>query len=105
MSSARRFLTLAAALAAPAVTQAEARIEGETVLLSSPEVPQPAAARYAWADNPEATLRNGAGLPASPFRTDDWPMLTAPRAPADGRELLKAMHARYAGRWYREFML
>jgi beta-xylosidase len=84
---------------------AEARIEGETALVSSAEVPQPAAARYAWADNPEATLRNGAGLPASPFRTDDWPTLTAPRAPADGRELLKAMHARYAGRWYRDFML
>ncbi len=81
---------------------AEARIDGETVVVSSPEVPRPVAVRYAWADNPEATLRNGAGLPASPFRTDDWPMLTAPRAPADGRELVKAMHARYAGRWYRE---
>jgi hypothetical protein len=84
---------------------AEARIEGETVVVTSPEVPRPVAARYAWADNPEATLRNGAGLPASPFRTDDWPMLTAPRAPVDGRELVKAMHDRYAGRWYRDFML
>jgi sialate O-acetylesterase len=60
---------------------AEARIEGTSVLVSSPEVPQPAAVRYAWADNPEATLRNGAGLPASPFRTDDWPWTTAPRNP------------------------
>jgi beta-xylosidase len=84
---------------------AEARIDGETVVVSSPEVRPPIAVRYAWADNPEATLRNGAGLPASPFRTDDWPMLTAPRAPADGRELVEAMHARYAGRWYRDFML
>jgi sialate O-acetylesterase len=84
---------------------ADARVDGETVVVSSPEVPQPAAVRYAWADNPEATLRNRAGLPASPFRTDDWPMLTAPRAPADGRELVRAMHARYAGRWYRDFML
>ena len=58
---------------------AEARIEGETVVVSSPAVPQPVAVRYAWADNPEATVRNGEGLPASPFRTDDWPMLTAPR--------------------------
>lgn len=46
-----------------------------------------------------------AGLPASPFRTDDWPMLTAPRPPVDGRDLVKAMHARYAGRWCRDFML
>ena len=64
---------------------AEARIEGETVVVSSPDVPQPVAVRYAWADNPESTLRNGAGLPASPFRTDDWPMVTAPRPPAGGR--------------------
>jgi len=40
------------------------------------------AVRYAWADNPEATLGNGEGLPASPFRTDDWPGLTAPRVVA-----------------------
>ncbi len=59
---------------------AEARIENDTVLVSSPAVPLPVAVRYAWADNPEATLRNGEGLPASPFRTDDWPGLTAPRA-------------------------
>jgi sialate O-acetylesterase len=84
---------------------AEARIDGETVVVSSPEVGEPVAVRYAWADNPEATLRNGALLPASPFRTDDWPMLTGPRPPADGRELVEAMHARYAGRWYRDFML
>jgi sialate O-acetylesterase len=38
------------------------------------------AVRYAWADNPDANLANGAGLPAAPFRTDDWPGLTAPRA-------------------------
>jgi sialate O-acetylesterase len=41
-------------------------------------VPEPVAVRYGWADNPDATLRNGEGLPASPFRTDDWPMLTGP---------------------------
>jgi beta-xylosidase len=61
----------------------EARIDGTAVVVSSPDVAQPVAVRYAWADNPEATLRNGAGLPASPFRTDDWPMLTGPRPPAD----------------------
>lgn len=50
---------------------ADAAIEGDTVLVSSPEVPIPCMVRYAWADNPAvADLRNGAGFPASPFRTD-----------------------------------
>jgi sialate O-acetylesterase len=51
---------------------AGALIEGETVVVRSPQVPQPAAVRYAWSDAPEANLRNGAGLPAAPFRSDDW---------------------------------
>jgi hypothetical protein len=51
---------------------ATARIEGDQVIVSSPEVKAPIAVRYAWADNPPAPLINGAGLPASPFRTDDW---------------------------------
>jgi sialate O-acetylesterase len=50
--------------------RAEGRIEGDSVVLTSPEVPAPTAVRYAWADNPEATLTSGAGLPAVPFRTD-----------------------------------
>jgi sialate O-acetylesterase len=58
---------------------AEARVEGETVVVWSKGVPSPAAVRYAWADNPAANLANGDGLPASPFRTDDWPGLTAGR--------------------------
>ena len=38
-------------------------------------MPKPVAVRYAWANNPEgANPYNGAGLPAVPFRTDDWPM-------------------------------
>ena len=49
-----------------------ARIEGGTVIVSSPDVKQPAAARYAWENFPTCNLYNGAGLPASPFRTDDW---------------------------------
>ena len=50
---------------------ADARIDGEAVLVSSPQVASPAAVRYAWADNPEGcNLYNKAGLPASPFRTD-----------------------------------
>ena len=55
---------------------ADARIKGNTVIVSSPSVPHPAQVRYAWQSNPEATLFNGAGLPAAPFRTDDWPGMT-----------------------------
>ncbi|UCD50434.1 MAG: hypothetical protein JSW27_23280 [Phycisphaerales bacterium] len=55
---------------------AEAEIEGDTVLVSSEAVAAPVAVRYAWADNPVCNLYNQAGLPASPFRTDDWPGLT-----------------------------
>jgi sialate O-acetylesterase len=54
----------------------EGRIEGDSVVVSSGAVRQPVAVRYAWADNPEATLRNAEGLPASPFRTDNWPEIT-----------------------------
>jgi sialate O-acetylesterase len=55
---------------------AEAKIEGDSVLVSSKDVPEPIAARYAWQANPRATLFNAAGLPAVPFRTDDWPGVT-----------------------------
>ena len=56
---------------------ADAVIDGDTVLVSSGQVPQPVAVRYGWADNAAAcNLYNQAGLPASPFRTDDWPMHT-----------------------------
>ena len=50
----------------------EAEIQGDHVIVSSPQVANPIAVRYAWADNPEGNLVNAAGLPASPFRTDDW---------------------------------
>lgn len=50
---------------------ADARIEGDRVIVSGPEVPRPVNVRYAWADNPEGSnLYNSAGLPAVPFRTD-----------------------------------
>jgi len=56
----------------------EARIDGKTVVVSSPTVPNPVAVRYAWDINPEGcNLFNAAGLPASPFRTDDWKLETA----------------------------
>jgi len=51
---------------------ATARIKGSKVIVSSPDVKQPAAVRYAWENFPTGNLYNGAGLPASPFRTDDW---------------------------------
>lgn len=50
---------------------AQARIAGDTVIVSSPAVSKPVAVRYAWENNPMCNLYNGAGLPASPFRTDD----------------------------------
>ena len=51
---------------------ATARIENETILVSSPNVPDPLSVRYAWSPAPPITLYNAADLPASPFRTDDW---------------------------------
>jgi len=51
---------------------AQATIDGDEVVVSSAQVAYPVAVRYGWADNPVCNLSNGAGLPASPFRTDDW---------------------------------
>ena len=60
---------------------ADARIEGDTIVVSSPSVPNPQEVRYAWQSNPAATLFNGAGLPAAPFRTDHWPGITDSQRP------------------------
>jgi sialate O-acetylesterase len=58
---------------------AQARIVApDKVVLSCPQVPDPVAVRYGWADNPRVDLYNKEGLPASPFRTDDWPGRTQP---------------------------
>ncbi|MDB6110169.1 MAG: sialic acid-specific 9-O-acetylesterase [Pedosphaera sp.] len=54
--------------------QARAIIDGDTVVVSSDEVAHPVAVRYGWADNPSCNLYNQEGLPASPFRTDAWPL-------------------------------
>lgn len=51
---------------------ARAVIQGTTLLVESPLVRQPVAVRYAWRNAPEANLFSGAGLPAAPFRSDDW---------------------------------
>jgi sialate O-acetylesterase len=56
---------------------APAVIDGDSVRVSHPDVPEPVAVRYAWSANPAANLENGAGLLASPFRTDRWPGVTA----------------------------
>jgi sialate O-acetylesterase len=58
---------------------AEARIEGNDVVVWNKDVTKPVAVRYAWADNPICNLYNKAGLPASPFRTDTWPGVTFAR--------------------------
>jgi sialate O-acetylesterase len=55
---------------------ANAKIDGDSVVVSSPDVPKPVAVRYAWANYPYCNLYNGAGLPAGPFRTDDFPLLS-----------------------------
>jgi sialate O-acetylesterase len=55
---------------------ADATIVGNAVVVSSPQVAHPVAVRYAWATNPVCNLYNKADLPASPFRTDDWPGIT-----------------------------
>ncbi len=52
---------------------AEAEIKGDHIAVSSPQVERPVAVRYGWADCPVVNLYNKAGLPASPFRTDDFP--------------------------------
>jgi sialate O-acetylesterase len=51
---------------------ADAVIDGQTVVLSSPLVPNPVAARYAWSAAPSASLFGAGGLPVAPFRTDSW---------------------------------
>ena len=62
---------------------ADTEISGNTVIVSSQEVPSPVAVRYAWAMNPSQRnlLYNKEGLPASPFRTDNWPLFD-PKDPA-----------------------
>jgi sialate O-acetylesterase len=51
---------------------ATAKIDGDSVVVSSDKVQKPVAVRYAWAENPVGNLFNQAGLPVMPFRTDDW---------------------------------
>ncbi|MEP6662220.1 MAG: sialate O-acetylesterase [Verrucomicrobiota bacterium] len=56
---------------------ADAKIDGKKIIVTSPAVNTPVAVRYGWADYPVVNLWNNDGLPASPFRTDTFPMITA----------------------------
>jgi sialate O-acetylesterase len=58
---------------------AKAVLEADRVVVSSPQVAQPIAVRFGWADFPVVNLYDGEGLPASPFRTDDFPMVSGPK--------------------------
>ena len=58
---------------------AQAKIDGEAIEVSSPEVKNPVHVRYCWSDSFKQNLVNDAGLPASPFRTDDFPLDSAGR--------------------------
>lgn len=55
---------------------ADATIKGNDVIISYDKVKKPVSIRYAWADNPKCNLYNKSGLPASPFRTDEWEEVT-----------------------------
>lgn len=61
---------------------AQAKIEGDRVVLTSPAVSEPVAARFAWHETATPNLVNAAGLPAVPFRTDDWPVVLERPRPA-----------------------
>lgn len=56
--------------------KADAEIQGNEVVVTSKEVPHPVAVRFGWADYPVVNLWNADGLPATPFRTDHFPMIT-----------------------------
>lgn len=56
---------------------AEAIIDANSVMVWNKELPEPVAVRFGWADDAEPNLFNAEGLPASPFRTDDFPLVTA----------------------------
>jgi sialate O-acetylesterase len=65
---------------------ANAKIDGQSVVVTHPAVPAPVAVRYAWGNNVPATLMNVEGLPASPFRSDDWREAKMPELPFFGRD-------------------
>lgn len=69
---------------------ADACIDGPTVVVNHPAVRAPVAVRYAWESSPLLCLFNGSGLPAAPFRTDDWEALTYRDVP--GKPARRKLH-------------
>lgn len=65
--------------------KADAQLLDDKIVVSSPQVAKPVAVRYGWANCPVVNLWNKDGLPASPFRTDDFPGLTAPKTSTGGQ--------------------
>jgi beta-glucosidase-like glycosyl hydrolase len=65
---------------------AKAELDGDQIVVFSPNVPNPVALRYAWANNPDANLLNTEGLPVTPFRTDNWAGKTAPKSAISGNK-------------------
>jgi sialate O-acetylesterase len=61
---------------------AEAILEGSEIVVSSPQVAKPVAVRYGWSDPAKMSLYNKQGLPAFPFRTDDFPLTSQPQSEA-----------------------
>ena len=57
---------------------AAAAIDGNTLVVGSDQIAQPAAVRFAWRDDATPNFANKNGLPASPFRTDTWKGVTEP---------------------------
>ena len=77
---------------------AEAQVVGDELRVWSDHVDEPISVRYGWSTNPPSTLTNGAGLPASPFRTDDTPGVTVveiPPAPDSGSAPAVAISAEF----------
>jgi sialate O-acetylesterase len=76
----RKFVPACASIRGMNFTQSGKRLfdaNDNAVVVESPDIPNPVAVRYAWEDNPDsANLCNAVGLPASPFKTDDWPWVT-----------------------------
>lgn len=59
---------------------AKAEIDGKSVIVWNEEIQNPIAVRYGWSNTAELNLYNSSGLPASPFRTDDFPISTQPQS-------------------------
>jgi sialate O-acetylesterase len=55
---------------------AQAFLAGDRVVVFSNRVKDPVAVRYSWSNNPDVNLYNSAGLPVTPFKTDDWEWIT-----------------------------